>query len=158
MTRPAISIALNSDGEWRAEGSLLGNSFAISASSLWECLELCKQQVWDIEIGHDVTGCGLDLEKRLSERPSAQRSEGVGAADAPPDHRPLTGADDVPVDLLRVVRHLVIEHQSVSLGFVQRRLGLDRAIAGRALAALESEGRLTRLNNGRHRVLRPPAA
>jgi DNA segregation ATPase FtsK/SpoIIIE-like protein len=151
MTRPSISIALNSAGMWVAEGSLLGHTVMTSAPSLWECLEQCQQQVWDIEISHDVTEGGLDLEELISAHGSGQPTAGGDRKDGP-----LDSAEDVPVDLLRVVRHLVLRHQPVSVALVQRHLGLDYSIACRAVAALEAEGSVTPPDHeGQRRVLKP---
>ncbi len=151
MTGPSISITLNSAGMWVAEGSLLGHTVLTSAPSLWECLEQCKQQVWDIEIGHDAAESGLDLEEPIS----AQAS-GHPTASGDREDGPLASAEDVPLDLLRVVRQLVLHHQSMSVALVQRCLGLDYSISRRALATLEAEGRVTRPDHqGQRRVLKP---
>lgn len=151
MTRPSISIALNSAGMWVAEGSLLGHTVLTSAPSLWKCLEQCKQQVWDIEIGHDVAEGGLDLEKLMTARASGRPP---ASADRK-DDAPLASTEAVPVDLLRVVRHLVLHHQSVSVALVQRHLRLDYSVARKAVAALEEEGCVTQPDHqGQRRVLK----
>ncbi len=150
MTPPSISIAMNSAGMWVAEGSLLGHTVLASAPSLWECLEQCKQQVWDIEIGHDVAEGGLDLERLMTAHAAGRPTASADRQDAP-----LASTEAVPVDLLRVVRHLVLHHQSVSVALVQRHLRLDYSVARKALAALEEEGCVTPPDHeGQRRVLK----
>ena len=139
MTRPSISIALNSAGMWVAGGSLLGHTVLTSPPSLWECLEQCKQQVWDIEIGHDVAEGGLDLEDLHSAHATGQPTASADREDAPP-----ISTDEVRVDLLRVVRHLALHYQVMSMTLVQQHLRLGHSIARWALAELAAEGRVTR--------------
>jgi hypothetical protein len=135
MKRPTLSITMSASGTWQAEGCLLGHDIKTSAASLWECLEQCKQQVWDIEIGHDVAKGSPDPEEQIAAPASEQTDVSDDREDAP-----LAAAEEVPVDLLRVVRHMVLHQRSVSVALVQRHLGLDHAIARRALASLEVEG------------------
>lgn len=55
MNDATLRIDLDDTGNWRASGSYLGHEPAIAAPSLWDCLELCKQWVWDVEMAHDAS-------------------------------------------------------------------------------------------------------
>lgn len=82
-------------------------------------------------------------------------ASGRPAASADRKDAPLANTEAVPVDLLRVVRHLVLHHQSVSVALVQRHLRLDYSIARKAVAALEEEGCVTQPDHeGQRRVLK----
>jgi hypothetical protein len=50
-----VRIDLDGTGSWRASGCYLGHEPAIAAPSLWDCHELCKQRVWDVEMAHDAS-------------------------------------------------------------------------------------------------------
>lgn len=68
MNEQHILFTVAPAGGWQAQGRLLGRELTLSAASLWDCLEDCKQAVWDIEIEHDVSTV------RFSGQPSDQGS------------------------------------------------------------------------------------
>jgi hypothetical protein len=84
-------------GNWRASGSYLGHEPAIAAPSLWDCLELCKQWVWDVELAHDVSSGAFNGAARghAAIDPAARRPpiRGIGPAAQGERNEPRLDAD-----------------------------------------------------------------
>ncbi len=155
MSEPVISIALDASAIWRATGRYLGYPIAISEVSLWDCLDQCKERLWDIEIGHDAAaGLLASWEERKALGQAAADCDGVadasncGLSDDPDEISVLrTGLgprepEAASDDLLRMARHAVLSERAASVSLLQARLRVEADVAADALAALEAEGTL----------------
>lgn len=170
MTDLTLSIYMDNTGTWQARGHYLGYDLAAVSTSLWDCLEQCKQRVWDAELAHDASsgllaGALLDSELASMDRADAQRPVSPEHADVHGDrcaHRPDPAPDARPsADVLRQARHAVMLSQQASVAFIQRHLRIGYALANSILEALVAENTVSGvLDDGSRRVLRsfPPAS
>ena len=170
MTDLTLSIHMDDTGTWQARGHYLGYDLAAVSTSLWDCLEQCKQRVWDAELVHDASsgllaGALLDSDLASMDRAPAQRPVSPAEADvhgdryahqldARPDARPSA-------HVLRQGRHAVMHSQQASVAFIQRHLRIGYALATAVLESLVVEKTVSGvLDDGSRRVLRsfPPAS
>lgn len=164
MTGTTFRIHMDDTGSWQVRGNYLGHDLATTSNSLWDCLEQCKQKVWDAEIAHDassglLTAALLDSEPTTSDRAAEQRlpvpaethvqgERDAHRLDAWPDGRPSA-------EVLRQARHAVMLSQEASVAFIQRHLRVGYALAMAVMEALVAEKTVSEvLEDGSRRVLR----
>ncbi|HNU11205.1 MAG TPA: DNA translocase FtsK [Rubrivivax sp.] len=162
MSDAIFSIGMDATGTWRADGKYLGHDLASASTSLWDCLEQCKQKVWDAEIAHDVASGLSNAAFPGSERVASDHlpegwstgPEGV-EGERHTDRLHAVPHGGPSADVLRQARHAVMLSQEASIAFIQRHLRIGYALAVAVMEALVAEKTVSEeLEGGRRRVLR----